>query len=176
MTQSRRRKHHANGIEKAMFKRLSENISAEMRNVRQHLRFSIDPFDQTAYAFRHNGNMRPAVVNDLPGVFIPRSIMPKKPAAKRPAPPCKAVPDTAPADGESPVEYMLRVMRDPKATPSRRDTMAKSATPYIHPRPAPKKKRSSGDASLKKRLETARETLARKIVGLRSDCDAGVSG
>jgi len=102
--------------------------------------------------------------------------MPKKPAARRRAPKCEAAPDAAPADGESPVEYMLRVMRDPKATPSRRDTMAKSATPYIHPRPAPKKKRSSGDASLKKRLETARETLARKIAGLRSDCDAGVSG
>ena len=69
--------------------------------------------------------------------------MAKKPATNRRAPKCKATPDTAPADGESPVEYMLRVMRDPKATPSRRDTMAKSATPYIHPRPAPKKKRAT---------------------------------
>ena len=102
--------------------------------------------------------------------------MPKKSASKRRAPKCETAPDTAPADGESPVEYMLRVMRDPKATPSRRDTMAKSATPYIHPRPAPKKKRASSDASLKKRLEAARETLASKILGLRSDCDAGVSG
>jgi hypothetical protein len=100
--------------------------------------------------------------------------MSKKRASR--APKCEAAPDTAPADGESPVEYMLRVMRDPKATPSRRDTMAKSATPYIHPRPAPKKKRVRGDASLKKRLEAARETLASKIAGLRSDCDEGVSG
>ena len=61
MAQRRARKHQANGIEKAMFKGLFEDVSAEMRNVRQHLRFSIDPFDQTAYAFRHNGNMRPAV-------------------------------------------------------------------------------------------------------------------
>jgi hypothetical protein len=70
MAQSRARKHQANGIEKAMFKRLSANAFAKMRNVRQHRNFPIDPFDQTAYAFRHNGNMRPAVANDLPGVFI----------------------------------------------------------------------------------------------------------
>jgi hypothetical protein len=67
---------------------------------------------------------------------------------------------------------MLRVMRDPKAAPGRRDTMAKSATPYVHARPAAKKKRPKGsDASLKKRLETARETLAGKITRLRSDGD-----
>jgi hypothetical protein len=124
--------------------------------------------------------MRPAVATTFRAFSFlptwPRPNMPKKPTPKRRLPPREAASDTAPADGESPVEYMLRVMRDPKATPSRRDTMAKSATPYIHPRPAPKKKRSSGDASLKKRLESARETLASKIAGLRSDCDEGVSG
>ena len=101
--------------------------------------------------------------------------MPKK-IAKTPAK-RQATSDTAPADGESPVQYMLRVMRDPKATPSRRDTMAKSATPYIHPRPAPKKKkRANGEAALKKRLEKAHATLASKIAGLRSDCDESVPG
>ena len=94
--------------------------------------------------------------------------MPKK-TAKRDAP-------SGAVGSETPVDYMLRVMRDPKATPSRRDTMAKSATPYIHPRPAPKKKRGNGEASLKKRLEAARETLASKIAQLRSDCDEGISG
>ena len=64
---------------------------------------------------------------------------------------------------------MLRVMRDPEAPSPRRDQMAKSATPYLHARPAAKGKRGPGDQSLKKRLETARETLARKIAQLRSE-------
>ena len=36
--------------------------------------------------------------------------------------------------GETPLQYMLRVMRDSEATPSRRDAMAAAAAPYIHPR------------------------------------------
>ena len=74
-------------------------------------------------------------------------------------------------DGETPVDYMLRVMRDPKAAPARRDTMAKSATPYVHAKPPPKKKKAArgGEAALKRRLETARETLARKIAQLASE-------
>jgi hypothetical protein len=84
-----------------------------------------------------------------------------------------AAPDKA---DETPVDYMLRVMRDPDATPTRRDTMAKSATPYLHARPAAKKKRGGAEAGLKKQLETARETLAGKIAGLRSDCDESLSG
>jgi hypothetical protein len=86
--------------------------------------------------------------------------------------PAEPATDASIAEGETPVDYMLRVMRDPKAAPGRRDTMAKSATPYLHRRPAAKKKRANGgDASLKKRLETARETLAGKIALLRSDSD-----
>ena len=38
------------------------------------------------------------------------------------------------AEGETPLEYMLRVMRDPTADDARRADMAKSAAPYIHPR------------------------------------------
>jgi hypothetical protein len=38
------------------------------------------------------------------------------------------------ASGETPLDYMLRVMRDPKADAHRRDDMAKAAAPYIHPR------------------------------------------
>jgi len=82
----------------------------------------------------------------------------------------------APAGTETPVDYMLRVMRDPKAAPSRRDQMAKSATAYVHRKPAPKKKRERNDQSLKKRLEGARATLAGKIAQLRSDGDEEVSG
>lgn len=38
------------------------------------------------------------------------------------------------ANGMSPLEYMLKVMRDTKADRGRRDDMAKAAAPYIHPK------------------------------------------
>jgi hypothetical protein len=38
------------------------------------------------------------------------------------------------ASGETPLEYMVRVMRDTKADTHRCDDMAKAAAPYIHPR------------------------------------------
>ena len=101
------------------------------------------------------------------------------PRARRAAANPVAVPKPVDAQGpdETPVDYMLRVMRDPKADKKRRDTMAKSATPFIHARPAPKKRRAGrGEESLKKRLEKARETLAGKIAQLRSDGDESVPG
>ena len=36
--------------------------------------------------------------------------------------------------GETPLEYMLRIMRDEAAESTRRDDMAKAAAPYLHPR------------------------------------------
>jgi len=36
------------------------------------------------------------------------------------------------SQGLSPLAYMLRVMRDEKADPERRDEMAKAAAPYCH--------------------------------------------
>jgi hypothetical protein len=36
--------------------------------------------------------------------------------------------------GESPLQYMLRVMRDENVAPERRDQMAKWAAAYVHPR------------------------------------------
>jgi hypothetical protein len=38
------------------------------------------------------------------------------------------------AQGISPLEYMLAVLRDETVDPERRDEMAKAAAPYIHPR------------------------------------------
>lgn len=38
------------------------------------------------------------------------------------------------ASGETPLDYMIRVMRDPTADYSRRDDMAKAVAPYIHPK------------------------------------------
>ena len=36
--------------------------------------------------------------------------------------------------GETPLAYMLRVMRDPKQPLDRRDDMARAAAPYVHAR------------------------------------------
>jgi hypothetical protein len=46
----------------------------------------------------------------------------------------RAVLDAAEAGGELPLDYMLRVMRDSKVPNDRRDDMAKSAAPYLHPK------------------------------------------
>ena len=34
--------------------------------------------------------------------------------------------------GELPLQYMLRIMRDPNASNTRRDEMARTAAPYLH--------------------------------------------
>ena len=49
-----------------------------------------------------------------------------------------------------PLAYMLRVMNDPTADPSRRDRMAQAAAPYVHAKPGdtPKgKKEEQQDAA-----------------------------
>lgn len=40
----------------------------------------------------------------------------------------------AAGDGEMPLQYMLRIMRDPGADEKRRDAMATAAATYIHPK------------------------------------------
>ena len=42
--------------------------------------------------------------------------------------------EAAAGSGEMPVEYMLRVMRDPQVEHQRRDHMAIAASPYLHPK------------------------------------------
>jgi len=44
--------------------------------------------------------------------------------------------EQAKATGETPLQYMLRVMRDENVRNDRRDDMAKSAAPYVHPKRA----------------------------------------
>jgi hypothetical protein len=46
----------------------------------------------------------------------------------------QAIASKAVSDGETPLEYMLRVMRDPAADEKRRDTMAMGAASYLHPK------------------------------------------
>ena len=40
--------------------------------------------------------------------------------------------DEIASTGEAPLQYMLRVMRDPEAPAARRDAMAIAAAPYVH--------------------------------------------
>lgn len=54
----------------------------------------------------------------------------------------RAVAEQAAANGDSPLEYMLNVMRDAKAAQTRRDAMAIAA--YLHARP--RGERASGRA------------------------------
>jgi hypothetical protein len=46
----------------------------------------------------------------------------------------REIADRAAAEGVTPLEFMLKVMRDETAERSERLDMAKSAAPYIHPR------------------------------------------
>jgi hypothetical protein len=53
--------------------------------------------------------------------------------------------EAAHAGGELPLDYMLRVMRDPKAPAKRRDEMAKAAAPFLHARLASIEQHGSND-------------------------------
>ena len=49
----------------------------------------------------------------------------------------REIADAAASSGETPLEYMLRVMRDPSVDHERRDRMAANAAPFVHARLAP---------------------------------------
>ena len=49
----------------------------------------------------------------------------------------RAMIEAAQAGGDLPLDYMLRVMRDPTASAKRRDEMAKAAAPFLHSRLMP---------------------------------------
>src|SRR5215472_15559780 len=61
----------------------------------------------------------------------------KRPGAGRPrgaiSKSTRAILEAA-AGGEMPVEYMLRIMGDPREPAARRDEMAKAAAPFLHPK------------------------------------------
>ncbi len=46
----------------------------------------------------------------------------------------KTVAQAAKEAGLTPLDYMLKVMRDPETPPQRRDDMAKACAPYMHAR------------------------------------------
>jgi hypothetical protein len=47
------------------------------------------------------------------------------------------------ATGESPLAYMLRIMRDPTVEDPRRDEMARAAAPYVHAKISPENTKTS---------------------------------
>ena len=47
------------------------------------------------------------------------------------------------ATGETPLAYMLRVMRDPTVEDPRRDEMARAAAPYVHAKISPENTKTS---------------------------------
>jgi hypothetical protein len=65
---------------------------------------------------------------------------------------------TLQANGITPLEYMLRVMRNAHAEPERRDEMARVAAPYMHSKPAPQPVLPFGDAASAARA--IRDTLS----------------
>ncbi len=46
----------------------------------------------------------------------------------------KTIVQAAKEAGITPLDYMLKVMRDPETPPQRRDEMAKACAPYVHPK------------------------------------------
>jgi hypothetical protein len=60
----------------------------------------------------------------------------KRPGAGRPwgaiSKSTRAILEATAAGGEMPIEYMLRIMRDPREPAARRDEMARAAAPYVH--------------------------------------------
>jgi hypothetical protein len=57
----------------------------------------------------------------------------------------RALVEAAQAGGEMPLDYMLRVMRDPSIPAKRRDEMAKAAAPFLHPKLASIEQHGSAD-------------------------------
>jgi hypothetical protein len=59
------------------------------------------------------------------------------------------------AAGVTPLEYMLKVLRDRNAEWSRRDEMAKAAAPYLHPRLAAIEHGNKNELGIADRLAAA---------------------
>ena len=54
----------------------------------------------------------------------------------------------AKAAGETPLEYMLRVMRDVTVEDPRRDEMARAAAPYIHAKISPENTKTTDNLQI----------------------------
>lgn len=65
----------------------------------------------------------------------------------------REVAERASAEGITPLEYMLAVMRDESAEAPRRDDMAKASAPYMHPRLASTEHKGEGGGPIVHRVE-----------------------
>lgn len=68
----------------------------------------------------------------------------------------RQIADAASAEGVTPLEYMLGVLRDEGAPVDRRDAMAKAAAPYIHPALKAIEHRGDGGGPVKMIVEWAK--------------------
>jgi len=76
--------------------------------------------------------------------------------------------------GKDPLEYMLEVMRNPDASPARRDDMAKAAAPYLHARLAAVEHSGSVDTVPPEKMTD--DELARAITELRRKLHVAAHG
>lgn len=74
--------------------------------------------------------------------------------------------EAAKESGETPLEYMLRVMRDSTAEGPRRDDMAKAAAPYLHPKLASIEHSGPNGGPIEHRMRAAKGELAGKLARL----------
>ena len=63
-------------------------------------------------------------------------------------------------EGETPLDYMIRVMRDEEADIARRDWAAQAAAPYLHARLASVEQRGTLAISHEERVTSLAERLA----------------
>src|SRR6516165_5888076 len=68
------------------------------------------------------------------------------------------------ASGQTPLEYMLEVMRNPQIDARRRDQMAAAAAPYVHHRLSSTEHSGSGGSTMQVQIFT----------GFKYDDDSGV--
>lgn len=83
--------------------------------------------------------------------------------------------EMAKAAGETPLEYMLRVMHDEAADTKRRDGMAAAAAPYIHPKLASIEHSGPDGGPIPISAEHLRVEIAGELDRIRRNTGKGVS-
>lgn len=77
--------------------------------------------------------------------------------------------------GDTPLEYMLKVMRNPKAAETRRDDMAKAAAPYVHPKLASMQHTGRDGGAIKVDLKSLNSDELEKLEALFGNLAGGAS-
>lgn len=107
-----------------------------------------------------------------PGAGRKPGVPSKVTAARREA--MRIVADEVRTEGETPLEYMLRVMRNGQADEKRRDMMAVAAAPFLHPKLAAVEHSGDKDNPVHMTVQNAdADTFAGRVVSLASREDTG---